>query len=90
MLDALPFPNHLSPGDRQTIGADFGAAARLAVILFSQRPQPFGRFVLQAAIGELLDAIRETTFQETPVIRGRFGIEKCAPFDLERARRCAL
>jgi hypothetical protein len=57
MLGALPFPNQSSAGDRQSVRADLGAATGLSIILFRQHPQPFDRFLLQAAIGNLLDPI---------------------------------
>ena len=91
MLDPLPFAG--SGGSRRSAGdglAALGPVAGLAIVLLSQHPKPLDGLFLQAAIGQLLNAIGQPAFQEAPVIGRRLGVEQCAPFGLQGAARRAL
>src|SRR5260370_35183766 len=48
VLDALPFPHQPGAGDRSAFGPPLWPPAGLAVILLSQRPEPFDGLVFQA------------------------------------------
>ena len=90
MLDPLPHPDQTSPGDRQAPASALGPIARLAIVLLSQHPKPLDGLLFQAAIGQLLNAISQTAFQEAPIVWRRLGVEQCAPFVLEGICRRTL
>jgi hypothetical protein len=79
VLDALPFANEPRAGDRPIFHALATTGRISAIKVFGNGRESLKRFGLQATVGEFLDAVRETAFEEAPVIGRRLRAEKLAP-----------
>jgi hypothetical protein len=90
VLDTLPFADQPRADDGHLVGADAALFAVTAVELFAKGFQPFHRFRLQAAIGQLLDAVGQSALEVATVERRRLAVEQVAPLLLQVWRRCCL
>src|SRR6266540_2348936 len=76
VLDPLPFPDEPRSGDRPVLGRAAALGDITAIEFLGQGLQAFEGRRLEAAIGELLDAVGQPTFEEAPVIGRRLGFEE--------------
>src|SRR5690606_8800541 len=88
LFDALPFAQQ--PRARSwtvAVGMETALFPVAAVQFLAQLLQPPDRLRLQPAIGEFLDAVRETALEVAPVERRRLGLEEITPLLLQIRRR---
>ena len=90
MLDALPLANEARSGDRLLTGTDAAHDRVAAIDLATQRLEALDRLRLQSAIGQFLDPVGETAFEEAPVVGRRLAVEQITPLPLQVWRRRGL
>ena len=84
VLDALPFTDEAKSRLRAvSIGAPPPLGLLPAIELLGEGFEPFNCLGFEAAIGQLLDAIRQPAFKESAVIWRRGGIKEIVPLSLQ-------
>jgi hypothetical protein len=68
VLGALPLANEARPGDRLLTGTDAEQHRIVAIDLATRRFEALDRLWLQSVVGQFLDAVAETTFEEAPIV----------------------
>ena len=87
VFNTLPFTEQSRADDGYLVGADAALLAVTAIKLLAESFQPFHGFRLQAAIGQFLDAVRQSALKVAAVERRRFAVEQIAPLSLQVRRR---
>jgi hypothetical protein len=90
MLDAAVFTDQPRADDRLRVVPDAPGSDVVTVVLLAEDLQPPDRLGLQAAVGQLLDAVGEPVLEGAPVVLRRLGLEQLPPLRLQVGHRHGL
>ena len=90
VLDALILPDQPCPGNRPGVRAHLPFRLAATIQFLAEFLQPPDCFRLKAAIGQFLDAVRQSALEIPAIERRWLGLEQIAPLLLELRRRRRL